>query len=78
MNQPLSKSGFLEAKNWLAKNPYVLPPQIHQVAEEVFREHWALLESKGKSLETLKRLREQMGFSPKSEKGSQEKHGLAI
>jgi hypothetical protein len=40
--------------------------------------YWSVLEKKTGSLETLRRLRELMGFLPKSEKGSQEKHFPAI
>jgi hypothetical protein len=78
MNQPVTKGDFVAAKKWLVKHPGVLPPEVHQVAETVFQDYWDLLESKKNSLETLKRLREAMGILPKSERGSQEKHGPAI
>ena len=78
MNEPVTKGAFVEAKKWFVKHPEVLPPEVHQVTERVFKDYWDLLESKNNSLETLKRLREAMGILPKSEKGSQEKHGPAI
>lgn len=78
MEQPMTKGAFVEARKWLVKHPEVLPREVHLVAERVFQDYWDLLESKNKSLETLKRLREAMGILPKSEKGSQEKHSSAI
>ena len=74
----VSKNEFLETRAWLRSHSEELPPRIGAVCSSIFDEYWSLLEVKKSSLENLKRLRESMGFIPKSEKGSPEKHLCAI
>ena len=73
-NDALTRNEWLETKTWLEEHSSSLPPQVSRNLSRLFKSYLELLEAKNKSLEVLRRLREAMGFIPKSEKGSQAKH----
>ena len=74
----LNSEEYRQLQLWLAQNRKSLPPEIGECLSRMLKVYWSVLEKKTGSLETLRRLRELMGFLPKSEKGSQEKHFPAI
>lgn len=78
MTSSLSKEELKKTVDWLKQHPEVLPAEVHRVVSVVLAAFWGLLEKSHHALENLKLLRQMMGFTPKSEKGAQEKHDGAI
>ena len=74
----LLRSEFDHLRSWSLKNAAIFPEEIRKTQERLLTSYHDLLENRAKSLQNLKLLRQAMGFIPKSEKGSQEKHGVAI
>ena len=74
----LSRSEFDLLKSWSLMNSGLFPEEIRQTQERLLASYLDLLNNRSQSLQNLKLLRQAMGFIPKSEKGSQEKHGIAI
>jgi hypothetical protein len=56
-------------KTWAGENKSVLPPPESKTLGQVLDVYDELSQSKKRSRETLKRLREALGILPKSERG---------
>ncbi len=74
----LNGTEYRELQLWFANNREKLPPKIADFISRLLNVYWKVLEKRNGSLEMLRTLRQLMGFIPKSEKGSQEKHSSAI
>ena len=68
----LSRAEYDLLQTWTEVHGVSLPEGINTLIHKLLRSYWSLFEKGGNSLQLLRRLREQMGFTPKSEKGSQE------
>ncbi len=71
MFQEISRSDFVETETWCLNHLDLFPPTQGEVITRVFSSYTDLLETKQNGLQTLQALRQAMGITPKSEKGSQ-------
>lgn len=76
--EALSSKDFSDLASWSDQNREVFPGKIGTTLRQVLSNYQNLLKDKRQSLQNLKLLRQAMGFLPKSERGSQEKHADAI
>lgn len=76
--ETLSLEEFVALETWTNENLAVFPGNIGPIQKQFLSTYRDLLKDKKQSLRNLKLLREAMGFLPKSERGSQEKHPSAI
>ena len=76
--EEVTSNDFSELTHWINQNQYIFPENIRITQGRVLLNYDSLLKDKRQSLQNLKLLRQAMGFTPKSERGSQEKHAGAI
>jgi len=74
----LSRNEFEHLQSWSMENYAVFPEEIREFQKRLLITYHDLLKNRAQSLQNLKLLRQAMGFIPKSEKGNQEKHSIAI
>jgi hypothetical protein len=76
--EALSSEEFSALESWSNQNQGVFPGKIGSVQRKLLSSYRDLLNDKSRSLQNLKLLRQAMGFTPKSERGNQEKYWDAI
>jgi hypothetical protein len=76
MIHSVSEIEFQQGLDWLKTLSSDQPPQSALI--KILENYLVLLKQNKNSLENLKLLRQEMGFIPKSEKGSLLKHGYAV
>lgn len=73
----ISKSEFIEIVEWFSTAP-IVPSEMKNNLGRLIAVYSNLIEGERRAKQTLHQLRMAMGFTPKSERGSQEKHAVGI
>lgn len=60
---------FNQIKQWMSQNQEQIPQDVSSSLSHLLDTYWSLTKAKQGHLEILARLRELMGFRPKSERG---------